>query len=1216
MQGIDSLKMSRRHVFGVKADVKDNIHYIDDQTIAYPVGRTFVIYNQVTNTQKFIMGPDKAEAITAMALTPNKKYIAVAVSGESPSVEIFDTTNRKRRKVLTLQDPASLESREYVCLAFSHDGRHLVTQGGAPGWNLVFWTWDRSKAMAMTCVANDKELARGDKYHINCCSINPTDSQHICVSGNGVFKFLKYSDGALKVSPGGMGKRDPQEFLCHRWLRQDNHIIVSTATGDLLLVENCEFKCPLPLSPADGHSINCLQAYSKGFVCGGDMGLVSIYERSDEKELYRKVKTIKIDARRDADAAAHGSGENDCVVHCFSLSQAEDYLALSTRSSEKAVGTGTQQAYGQMWVINLQSESQKAEMMQPEALVAPFHNGAITGIDTCVRKPLIATCSKDRTIRIWNYMDHTLEILKTFAVEAMSIALHPSGLHVLVGFADKLRFMNLYGDDIKEFRSFNRRSCPECRFSNGGQYFAFVHGQVIELFSTYTCELLHCLRGPTGKIRCLYWLPPDDTHLLSAGHDGAVYDWNVREGRKENDNVTKSIHYSSVVANGSHPTGLVWVVGNDKKLREMEISTLSSVNEWSNEECALTSLAYAANHKLLFAGAEDGSVKAAPHPLQNYWHQAEVTSAHCAPVTRIALTFDESVLFSVGEDGSLWMFDVKEREGRGASKREVTFAEEILISKADLEEKNTTIGELKLKVEELRVETDYQGRKRDIKHDEKIKEMQDQFKEDSEKQWAKFDALLNLKYEQESAFSDIRKDTAEKHRQEIAKLEADYQAKIQAAEDEKNRLQSQLEQEKSKFQEQLLAKEQQLEKTKKEMDENFQELLSQEREMCESLRAQERDLEKEHTEIRKQLEKDTDDEIEEIKDKYEKRLQTERDHFLQLKGENGIMRKKFTSLQKDIADKDDEFRGLMDQMKVLEVKTAKLDQDIEQLKSEIKDRDETIGDKEKRIYDLKKKNQELEKFKFVLDFKIRELKSQIEPRQDEIAQAKQRIKEMDGDLEKYHQHNLNLRSNIDELRKRIEKQQQYIHLLSNKLKDSNTYRDRVRNDLSELVQKIQEPKLLAASVGALYRKYVRSLVSRGPQIDEGLLTEYNRQRDFLEKTVDSLKRKLIKDADAHKGESNRIMNENVQLIREINELRKEIKVIRTQTPADKGAAASQRQGQAGMASAENTQDLIARKEVEMQRTEMARLRAKISECEQSLTAAQRPGSGQKLDPIP
>lgn len=49
---------------------------------------------------------------------------------------------------------------------------------------------------------------------------------------------------------------------------------------------------------------------------------------------------------------------------------------------------------------------------------------------------------------------------------------------------------------------------------------------------------------------------------------------------------------------------------------------------------------------------------------------------------------------------------------------------------------------------------------------------------------------------------------------------------------------------------------------------------------------------------------------------------------------------------------------------------------------------------EKRIYDLKKKNQELEKFKFVLDYKIKELKKQIEPRENDIKQMKDQIQEV------------------------------------------------------------------------------------------------------------------------------------------------------------------------------------------------------------------------------
>jgi hypothetical protein len=76
-------------------------------------------------------------------------------------------------------------------------------------------------------------------------------------------------------------------------------------------------------------------------------------------------------------------------------------------------------------------------------------------------------------------MDKTLELSKRFPEEAHSIAFHPSGLHILVGFADKLRLLNLLMEEIRPFREFPIKMCRECRFSNGGQYFAAVNSNTI-----------------------------------------------------------------------------------------------------------------------------------------------------------------------------------------------------------------------------------------------------------------------------------------------------------------------------------------------------------------------------------------------------------------------------------------------------------------------------------------------------------------------------------------------------------------------------------------------------------------------------------------------------------------------------------------------------------------------------------------------------------------
>lgn len=148
-------------------------------------------------------------------------------------------------------------------------------------------------------------------------------------------------------------------------------------------------------------------------------------------------------------------------------------------------------------------------------------------MDTCIRIPLVVTCSSDRSVRVWNYLEGNSELVKYFSDEAHSVAIHPSGLYILVGFTDKLRLMNLLIDDIRPFREFTIRSCRECRFSNGGQYFAAVHANTVQIYSTWTFENLGNLKGHNAKVRAIHWTP-DDSRIITAGVDGAIYDWALK----------------------------------------------------------------------------------------------------------------------------------------------------------------------------------------------------------------------------------------------------------------------------------------------------------------------------------------------------------------------------------------------------------------------------------------------------------------------------------------------------------------------------------------------------------------------------------------------------------------------------------------------------------------------------------------------------------------
>lgn len=98
-----SLDPPPRHVFGAKGDVADNVTYVDETTVAYVAGHQLVLYHVETKTQRFIPGRADTEAITALAFSQCKSYVAVAERAEKGVITVYDlttTTGSPRKRVL------------------------------------------------------------------------------------------------------------------------------------------------------------------------------------------------------------------------------------------------------------------------------------------------------------------------------------------------------------------------------------------------------------------------------------------------------------------------------------------------------------------------------------------------------------------------------------------------------------------------------------------------------------------------------------------------------------------------------------------------------------------------------------------------------------------------------------------------------------------------------------------------------------------------------------------------------------------------------------------------------------------------------------------------------------------------------------------------------------------------------------------------------------
>ncbi|XP_005410691.1 PREDICTED: cilia- and flagella-associated protein 57 isoform X2 [Chinchilla lanigera] len=1126
------------HVFGLRSHVTNNIFFFDEQIVIFPAGNHCVKYNVDQKWQKFIPGSDKSQDMLTLSISPNRRYLAISeVVQEKPTITIYELSciPCRKRKVLSNFD---FSVQRFTSMAFSPDSKYLLTQTSPPESNLVYWLWEKQKVMA---------IIRADTQNnpIYQVSFNPQDNTQVCVTGNGMFKLLRFAEGTLKQT--NFQRGEPQNYLAHAWLSEDK-IIIGTDTGKLFLFESgdqrwetnimvkeptngsksldvireseslVEFppaSSPLPsyehmvtsTSQTDHQAmprVFAIAAYSKGFACSAGPGRVLLFEKIEEKDIYRESREIRIPVDPQSNDPSQ-SDKQDVLCMCFSPS--EETLVASTSKN-------------QLYTITMSlTEISKGEAAHFEYLLYPLHSASITGLATCIRKPLIATCSLDRSIRIWNYESNTLELFKEYQEEAYTISLHPSGHYIVVGFADKLRLMNLLIDDIRPFKEYSVRGCRECSFSNGGHLFAAVNGNVIHIFTTTNLENITNLKGHTGKIRSVVW-NADDSKLISGGTDGAVYEWNLSSGKRETECVLKSCSYNCVTIS---PDGkMIFAVGSDQTLKEIADSSI--LREMSAFDVTYTAIVISHSGRMMFVGTSVGTVRAMkyPVPLQKEFNEYQ---AHAGPITKMLLTFDDQYLLTAAEDGCLFTWKVFDKDGRGIKReREVGFAEEVLVTKTDMEEKAQIMLELKTRVEELKMENEYQLRLKDMNYSEKIKELTDKFIQEMESLKTKNQVLKTDKEKQDICHRERIEELINKQNQELQDLECCNNQKLLLEYEKYQELQLKSQRMQEEYEKQLRDNDETKSQALEELTEFYEAKLQEKTTLLEEAQEDVRQQLREFEETKKQIEEDEDREIQDIKTKYEKKLRDEKESNLRLKGETGIMRKKFSSLQKEIEERTGDIETLKGEQVKLQGVIKSLEKDIQGLKREIQERDETIQDKEKRIYDLKKKNQELEKFKFVLDYKIKELKKQIEPRENEIKVMKEQIQEMEAELERFHKQNTQLELNITELWQKLRATDQEMRKERQKERDLEALVKRFKTDLHNCVAYIQEPHLLKEKVRGLFENYVqRADMVEIAGLNTDLQLEYARQREYLERNLATLKKKVVKEGELHRTDYVRIM---------------------------------------------------------------------------------------------
>lgn len=292
--------------------------------------------------------------------------------------------------------------------------------------------------------------------------------------------------------------------------------------------------------------------------------------------------------------------------------------------------------------------------------LAASHSGAVVAVATCASRAVAASVgAADGALRI----THLATGRTLLAIEcgqgrsARSLALHPDGHAVLLGFQDSLRLAQVLADGCAPLQDFPTSSpCDRCAFSHGGQYFAAGTEGAVHVFSTYTRAAVATLRGHGGGgVRSLTWAAGDSA--LMAATAAGVWEWSLRTGALVRRYATPAEDPLVAAAyQGSSSVVAATAAGRLLELSSAGDETLLTVAHAVDTEASITALA--ATEHAVFASTSSGAVMAFPAPLE----AAGRAQRRCGlgATTCLALAPDGKSLVCGSADGSLTTFSVGE----------------------------------------------------------------------------------------------------------------------------------------------------------------------------------------------------------------------------------------------------------------------------------------------------------------------------------------------------------------------------------------------------------------------------------------------------------------------------------------------------------------------------------------------------------------------------
>jgi len=890
-----------------------------------------------------------------------------------------------------------------------------------------------------------------------------------------------------------------------------------------------------------GGCLEALVAHARGFVVAGSNGFFAAFEHQDDaKNPYAPIRAFHVDLC----VASVGESKSPTRPHWLKLAVSSNGDAVTVLSAGRAayafalgnvdmLTADSEGGFSQHFERQGGATHESAILSLDVCLHRPLI--CTVGADATLR---VWNYERRKCEVVVDLTDKKADRALAGSAAARQdraprcVGVHPSGFQLAVGFGDAVRVYSVLVGSLQVIHEVQAHLALKVSYAHGGHCFAVAATTTIAVYSSVTMGLIFTFSGHILPITDVAWAG-DDLSLFSAAQDGHVYGWDLVDGGRIDDAapLSRPTTYAAlavrippraaildaaqrgvVPAGGSAGADLAaaaamssrchvaavskdgyfrdvgWAAGaGETTVRDLAVVAAgfdfeNSSEYLSNTGVTITALWPSQTGDVLFAGTSAGAVQVHAWPAQTSTleHFSEV-AAHCGAVVSLRTGADDSLLFSAGLDGCVFVFAVAHLEPllavgeapfRTLVQKPALASDVVQVSLLALEESASRLAQLRAALEAQKADNDFVLHRKDVRWAAELKRVATDRDAALAHEKAKFDDLLEQTDKAAQMHRNSVDGKADHHTHVIHDLENAYESKLSLEMERYDRLSEEIEDVQQRCEGLLEAQRHEHEAAIRAAEGRTKKIEKELRLQIDRLHEDAKHNEQMFREVLDQQEHEYETELQQLMAAAAAELAAERDNTnaaIQLvEARNAQMAR----LEKSKVEQKVVNQAQRVILVAEKARNEKLAKTLSHVQGRMAERESTLEAKEQTILRLRQKNVTLDNFRFVLDHRVSQLTEEQGPIASHVAGLEAHIKAMYEELASEDVSKTRAVQHLGLKELKIKTLGKELACLRGELRERENYIAKFKRELSTMVG-IQTRKELEDAIKEAYRTLVK-----------------------------------------------------------------------------------------------------------------------------------------------